>query len=339
MTREKINLPDETKNKFKSTDRDNNEPPTPHHQGYKEIDPMLATSYDGDLMSLSEDKWVGEIKYDGTRLILQKYGGHTRTWTRRGTERTKRFPQLIEEANKYLPEGTIIDGELTFVNEDGVSQFLPIHANPSTVEERGLEPRLMVFDVLYVDNESVMREPWKKRRRILEDIINDSRKDMMKLSPFNDTNFQEMFEQANITGREGLIMKNKESPYLEGSRSRHWKKVKAFNETDLIIVGYTKGEGQRSGLFGSLVMTDGEKYVGRVGTGFTNSDLKKMKKMFELRDEPKMIDKTDVPVEFQPIEPFVAEIKYQNLTNDNTLRMPVFNRIRRDKPMKDVQMI
>ncbi|MDZ7701660.1 MAG: hypothetical protein U5J98_06105 [Halobacteriales archaeon] len=49
--------------------------------------------------------------------------------------------------------------------------------------------------------------------------------------------------------------------------------MKAFTEADVLIVGITEGEGRRSVTFGALVMTDGTRYVGRVGSGFSEDEL------------------------------------------------------------------
>src|SRR5215831_1853545 len=60
--------------------------------------------------------------------------------------------------------------------------------------------------------------------------------------------------------------------YADGRRTREWVKVKTHRSEEFVICGWTKGQGRRSGTFGSLVLGvregRGLAWVGNVGTGF-----------------------------------------------------------------------
>ena len=68
------------------------------------------------------------------------------------------------------------------------------------------------------------------------------------------------------------MAKRLSSVYQPGERSKDWLKVKVTFDADVVIVGWTEGEGSRAGSLGSLMMAvydDGDlRYVGNVGTGF-----------------------------------------------------------------------
>jgi ATP-dependent DNA ligase len=147
----------------------------------------------------------------------------------------------------------------------------------------------------------------------------------------------ELFKAAAAMGLEGIIAKEKTSTYQPGKRSAQWLKIKTRQTVDCVIVGYTKGKGDRETLFGALqiaVVEDGNlKYVGKVGTGF---DAKLMKEIFSNLKKQKQVKR---PIKEKPldessttwIEPkLVCEVQYASLTKDKMLREPVFVRMRLD---------
>src|SRR5262249_21068668 len=138
----------------------------------------------------------------------------------------------------------------------------------------------------------------------------------------------EAYKIAKRSGYEGLVAKDLSSPYL-GKRSKFWLKVKAHQEDEFVIVGYTAPEGSRK-YFGALLLGAYEEgrlyYVGKVGTGFDEKSLAALYKQFQ----PLVSDKTalvDAPREHDVtyLQPqLVAQISYQELTADRKLRQPVY---------------
>ncbi len=146
-----------------------------------------------------------------------------------------------------------------------------------------------------------------------------------------------LYEAAKQMGLEGIMAKERRSPYLPGKRSASWLKIKTRNTTECVIIGYTRGKGDRAPLFGALHLGryDGDRlrYVGKVGTGFDDRLLKTVFK------ELKGIPQGPRPVETRPVddastvwlEPrLVCEVEYASLTTERTLREPVFLRLRPD---------
>lgn len=303
------------------------------------LDPMLADVLHADFDTLDEDDWLAEVKYDGTRIILQHIDSEVRAYTRKHVDRADDIP-TIRDAATNLPGGVILDGELTFVNPQGVSTFQPIHTSQAELERRELTPVYYVFDVLYRDSEDLTDTPLIDRKAALERLVEEtiSDPDTIELAPYRTSDFSEFYREQTDAGEEGLIVKRRESHYYPGVRSEQWLKVKRFTERDAIVVGYTEGKGDRADTFGSLVLSDGEQCIGRVGTGFTEDELAEIAAEMEKTDDrPFTEDEAGAP--YTPVEPFVVTVKYQELTSDGKLRAPVYLGQQPEKPLADVQPI
>lgn len=306
----------------------------PISPGFEPIDPMLAETLDGPFDAVDEDDWVAETKYDGTRVIAEKFDGEVRLYTRRGVDRAPDVPNVVEEL-LGLPDGTIIDGELTYLDPGGTSTFQPIHTGAETLEKHELTPTLFVFDLLF-DGEDITDLPLIERKERLEAVVDGG--ELLTIAPYRLTDFGGYFREVTDAGEEGLIIKRRDSRYYPGVRSSQWLKVKRFTERDAVVLGYTSGEGTRAETFGSLVLSDGEQCIGRVGTGFTEEELASITDSFEPVEE-RPVPVEDAGADYTPVEPFVVQVRYQELTRDGKLRAPVFVRCRQDKPVDEVQSI
>ena len=145
------------------------------------------------------------------------------------------------------------------------------------------------------------------------------------------------FEAVKQIGLEGIMAKQRDSTYQPGRRSDSWLKIKARQTTECVIIGYTKGKGDRESTFGALhlaqVEGEGLKYVGKVGTGF---DEQSMKAVFA---ELQKLTRIKRPIKEKPLddaqsiwlEPkFMCELAFASITPDGLLREPVFVRLRPD---------
>ncbi|MDQ3718144.1 MAG: DNA ligase D, partial [Thermoproteota archaeon] len=149
-----------------------------------------------------------------------------------------------------------------------------------------------------------------------------------------------VFREATRMKLEGIVAKRKTSRYFQGIRSKDWLKIKSIKTQDCIVIGYTKGEGNREKYFGSLLLaivdnSDGKlKFVGHMGSGFNFNQLK------EIYNELQKIRIEKCPVEYLPFtnrEPvwvspnLVVEVKFSEWTNEKIMRSPIFVRFREDK--------
>lgn len=300
------------------------------------IDPMLAQPFEGNLSSLDESEWVAERKYDGTRIIFEKLSGEIRAYTRRGIERADTMPDVVAEASELVPDGTILDSEFAFVDTDNRTHFIPIHSDSDKIEAKDLDRILYVFDILVHDGDWVTSQPLTERKDLLNETITAG--ESIKHVPVRTSGFKSFYDDLVAENEEGIIIKRAASRYYVNTRSSHWQKVKAFSETDAIAVGYTEGEGARRDTFGALVLTDGDQYIGRVGSGFSNEDLERLRTGFvEVDDRP--VPPATVGMPYTPIEPIVVRVKYQSITDNTELRAPVFLQTHPDKPIEEVAPI
>lgn len=295
------------------------------------IDPMLAGTLNGPLESVDNGNWVAEPKYDGTRLIVQHFDGEIRAYTRRHVERYDDIPAVHDDLAK-LPEGLILDGELTFLTPAGTSQFRPIHTAREKLDAADLEMVYFVFDLLYAGADWTDR-PLHDRRDRLESILPTGAR--VQLAPQRDSGFRAYFQTLIGAGEEGIMLKRRDSRYTIDYRSDQWLKVKRFEERDALAVGFTDGDGTRSKTFGALVLTDGTRCIGKVGSGFSTEELEALAEQFVETDEWRVsIDA--VGEAYTPVEPFVVSVKYMEIGRSGKLRAPVFLRTNPEKPLDDV---
>jgi len=276
-----------------------------------------------------------EIKWDGIRVFIIVDEKSLKIISRSGREITKHFPKLVEAREEFEVEEGLFDGEIVVLDEAGRPQFSEVISRMHTMGERSIaqasiskKATCYIFDCLIVDGHEMIYKPQQRRHAILSGII-PKMKYFRVSQVFEDG--KALFEGISKAGMEGIMAKNKEAIYFPGQRSDAWLKIKVRSELVATVIGYTKGEGDRSGMIGALHLAqiEGEKfnYLGKVGTGFDHSTLKAiMEKLSALSTTEKLI-KEDIEEAHRTIwlEPkYQCKIEYASLTNTGTLREPVW---------------
>jgi len=302
------------------------------------VEPMLAQS--ADKPPESED-YLYEVKWDGIRAMVALDEGEVRIRTRNQLDITSRFPELLVPDKAFRAASALFDAEIVCLDDEGKPVFQNvIHRMQQTgkgaVERSGARyPAVCyVFDCLYLDGRPIMREPLVRRRAWMEDAVRPGTP--YRVSEAVSEGMQ-LFEAAVNMGLEGIMAKERNSEYRPGTRSQQWLKIKKRRTMECVIIGYTKGQGGREDLFGALhlALRDGGvlRYMGKVGTGF---DETTMKKIFARLTHVRQVKR---PVREKPaddaqtvwIEPgVVCEVQYSSLTKGGMLREPVFLRLRPD---------
>jgi bifunctional non-homologous end joining protein LigD len=301
--------------------------------------PMLATLA-SDVPT--GEGWLYEVKWDGYRAIVDVAGSEARLTSRNGNDLTPRFPTVAKELPKALKTpDCVLDGEVCALDEQGRSSFSAMQQG-----KPGTPIVIYVFDLLELEGTPLVDLPLVERRKQLEQLL-DRRNRTVRLSETFDDGAA-LFEAAKEQGLEGIVAKKQESRYQEGRRSRDWLKIKTHGRQEFVIAGYTKGQGRRAGRFGSLVLGvregDELRYVGNVGTGFTEAEIERLlEKLRALETDacpfpepPKMpkVRKGDV----QWVKPeLVAEVEFVEWTHDGRLRAPSYQGLREDKTAEEVQ--
>jgi bifunctional non-homologous end joining protein LigD len=301
-------------------------------------DPMLATLVE---KLPSGTGWLFEPKWDGYRAIAYIRGGEATLRSRRGNDLTERFAVIAKALPSALrTPDAVVDGEVCALDEAGRPSFSAMQQG-----KPGTPLVYEVFDVLEIDGEPLTGLPLTERRERLERLVVPS--GVVQVSGVFDDG-EALFEVAEAQGLEGVMAKKAASRYQEGKRGGDWLKIKTHGRQEFVICGWTKGQGRRSGTFGSLVLgvRRGKDYVwvGNVGTGFTEKTIAELlEKLRPLEREtspfpavPKMakVRKSDVVW----VEPkLVCEVEFLEWTHDGHLRAPSFQGLREDKPAKAVR--
>jgi DNA ligase D-like protein (predicted 3'-phosphoesterase) len=193
----------------------------------------------------------------------------------------------------------------------------------------------IVFDILEKDGNPIIGLPLIERKRILRNSVKESRS--VVLSVFVEEEGEAYYRAALEKGVEGIMAKKKDSIYEPGLRSSNWLKIKKLTSCDCVIFGYTKGKGARVASFGALILglydEENAVYVGKVGTGFSEDNIKSLLQIFGgLETKIETLKGVEIAEEITWLEPkVVCEVEYQTITRDGKLRLARFRRLRPDK--------
>ncbi|WAJ44394.1 ATP-dependent DNA ligase [Mycobacterium sp. Aquia_216] len=302
---------------------------------FDEIAPMLATH--GSVATLKAGQWAFEGKWDGYRLLVEADHGGVRVRSRSGRDVTGEYPQLQSLADDFADHHVVLDGEAVVLDDSGVPSF---HAMQN--RGRGSRVEFWAFDLLYLDGRSLLRAKYSDRRRLLETLAAASSLIVPELLPGGGA---DALDHSLEHGWEGVVAKKRDSTYQPGRRSASWVKDKHWSTQEVVIGGWKAGEGGRTSGIGSLMVgipgEGGLRFVGRVGTGFTERDLSNLKKTLaplHTNDSPfadRLPARDAKGVTF--VEPvLVGEVRYSEWTPDDRLRQPSWRGLRPDKLPSEV---
>ena len=307
------------------------------------LSPMLATLTGGPF---TDPEWYFEPKLDGYRIIAFVGSNHSILQSRNLHDYTGYFPVIAAEMALQPVAEAIFDGELVALDDKGrpCFQCLQQHVKQD-LEEANARYTLhyYVFDLLFLDGYDLTGAPQSARAGLLDKILKPG-KTVKAVSRFEGDGTK-IFTAAINAGMEGVVAKKRDAIYQPGKRSADWLKVKSTLADEFIIAGYTTGQGARSDAFGSLVLAqyEGDRlaYSGNVGSGFNETLLSELKTKMKRLPVQKSPFNEKIPLESRItwVKPeLVAEVKYAERTREGSLRVPVFLRLRDDKPPKEVRM-
>jgi bifunctional non-homologous end joining protein LigD len=288
--------------------------------------------------------WAFEFMWDGVRAIVAVGGGRLRLTSRNGKDVTAGYPEI---AVTGLGGGRslLLDGELVALNRQGRPDFrLLQHRMHIRVPDPALLARvpvsLYVFDLLEVDGRQLLQEPYDLRRERLLELGLDRVPRVGVPPAFTDVAGERLLGVARAHGLAGVVAKRRTSRYDPGRRSPYWVKTALLNTQEVIVGGWTAGEGRHAPTLGALLLgahdTDGRlRYLGHVGTGFTEAMLRETLAQLEPLRRPGSPFDEQVPREHarharwvQPV--LVGEVEFRTLTHDGRLRHAVWRGLRPD---------
>jgi len=311
------------------------------------VEPMLASP--GTLPTDDENR-AYEFKWDGVRALARVEGGRLQLYSRKGNDITVTYPELRALGEELGATQVWLDGEIVAM-VDGRPSFSALQHRMHVQNDRQARSltsshpvTFLLFDVLYLDGKSCLELPYSERRQLLEAL--ELRGPHWNTSPRFVGDGAAVVETAGEQQLEGVIAKRLTSRYFPGRRTNDWIKITEVLTIEVLIGGWRPGEGRRTGMIGSLMIgvpTDaGVRYVGQVGTGFTDEALHALQERLTpliRRDSPFV---NDVPRERAKgatwLTPdVVGEVEFRNWTPDGRLRAPSWRGLRSDKDPADLE--
>ena len=210
-----------------------------------------------------------------------------------------------------------------------------------------------VFDILSYEGKNMIKEPFLKRRELLQEIVDgEERKVRLSESRMVSTEqeVEDFFEKARQSGNEGLIIKNLKAVYKPGARVGHMVKFKKTLENlDLVITGAEWGDGKRSRWLSSYRLScfENGKFleVGKVSTGLKEKPEEGLS-FGEITEmlKPLITSETGKKVKVKPL--VVIEVAYEEIQESSAyssgyaLRFPRVVRDRSsEKGVKDANSL
>ncbi|MDO8516706.1 MAG: ATP-dependent DNA ligase [Nanoarchaeota archaeon] len=302
-----------------------------------------------------------EYKYDGFRMMINKdENGHVKIFTRRLDNVTNQFPDAVKYVNEYVnAKSFIIDCEAVGYNPK-TKEYMPFQAISQRIRrkydierlEKELPIELNVFDIIFCDGKSLIQEPFKKRRELIEKVIKQQKFKIVlakQIITSDEKKAEEFFDKALEEGQEGLMAKNLEAPYKPGARVGYAVKIKPKgNDFDLVITGAEWGNGKRAGWLTSFDVScrNGKELleIGKVSTGLKEKEkegtsfmeLTKILKKLVIKEEGKHLQvkpEVVITVQYQNIQ------KSPSYSSGFALRFPRFKMLRPDRGINDIATI
>jgi DNA ligase-1 len=307
---------------------------------FEPIRPMLAERLASpeEILEKLGGKCVAEYKYDGERVQAHKKGEEVVLYSRRLESISSQYPDAVELVKDHVKaEEAILEAECVAVDIE-TGELLPFQELMHRRRKYGVKEAmeqypvsLFMFDALYVDDKDLTLEAYPLRRQLLEKTIkqSDRVKAAKQIRTSSVKELEAFFEEAIEDGCEGLMCKSvaKDSVYQAGARGWLWIKYKRdyksemTDTVDLVVVGAFHGRGKRAGTYGALLLaaynkeTDTFETVTKLGTGFTDEDLKKLPDLMKThvvpRKHSRVQSKLEADVWFEPkvvLEVLGAEI-------------------------------
>jgi bifunctional non-homologous end joining protein LigD len=316
------------------------------------LDPMLATPRPEPF---DDEDWMFEPKWDGVRT-LAICRDETRLLSRRKRDVTETYPELAALHERLVTTEAVVDGEIVAF-EDGRPSFERLQSrinlqNPHDIAraQKSIPVTFIAFDLLYLDRRSTVDLPLEARKGLLEDLVVPSER-LRISSPCVVGEGLALSEAARARRLEGIVAKRLGSIYHPGRRTKEWLKIKVIHDADVVVGGWSPGEGSRSDAFGSLLVgaydSGALRFVGAVGTGFDRKTLEEvLAKLQPLRTTecPFAEDCGDLRTgsfgralrDPRWVRPdLVCRVEFRELTAGLRLRAPSFKGLRSDKPPQE----
>lgn len=305
------------------------------------VRPMLAAS---EPLPTDESGWMFEMKWDGIRAVSYIDGGRITLRTRNDRDVTATYPELRLLGEALGSTQAVLDGEIVAFDDTGRPSFGRLQqrmhvTSPTQIRRlrRSIPVVYVLFDLLHIDGVSTIGLPYTERRALLDDLALTG--PCWMTPPVLEGDGADLLEATREQGLEGIVAKLGSSTYLPGRRSTNWRKIKNNLDREVVIGGWSAGEGRRADTIGALLVgipeAEGLRYAGKVGTGFTDKMLHDLERQLRplVKDTSPFVDvprKDSKGVTW--CEPtLVGEVEFSGWTGEGRMRHPSWRGLRPDK--------
>ena len=235
--------------------------------------------------------WHIEHKWDGMRSQLIIREGKSFLWSRGEELVTDKFPELNCLAN-IIPNGTVLDGELLPYKEGQIGNFNDLQKrigrkSVSLKLQQEVPIVIMLYDILEFEGKDIRSYPLTNRQNILSKLFEEYKSEeipillseVLKFSSWEQVAIER--EKAKEKRSEGLMLKNKKSPYDVGRKKGNWWKWKSNPKTiDAVLTYAMRGHGRRSNLYTdytfALWLDENLVTFAKAYSGLTDNEIKKV---------------------------------------------------------------
>jgi DNA ligase-1 len=321
---------------------------------FRPVKLMLAQTAQSTNEALAEHggKSSFEYKYDGARVQVHKQNGKVKIFSRRLSDVTESLPEIVEIVEQNIhAQSIIMEGEVISLDSAGLPiAFQHLMRRFKRIRDIGdmaqkIPLTLYLFDILYLNGESLISKPYTERRKILAQNIGEI---LLTIQMVTDqpTQAQDFLKEAIDAGHEGVMAKKPDSPYTPGRRGKRWLKIKTILEPlDLVITAAEYGYGRRKSWLSDyyLAARDADTgeflNVGKTFKGLTDAEIIELTK--RLKDSALNQDGHRVIV----MPKIVVEVAYNEIQqsprymSQMALRFARITRIRDDKTPEEADTL
>jgi bifunctional non-homologous end joining protein LigD len=249
----------------------------------------------------------------------------------------------------------LLDGEIVALDDAGRPDFellqRRMHVRSPTPELVDRVPVCYyVFDLLELDGHRLLSQSYQRRRKLLAGLELDGTSPVVRVPPnHTDVDGRQLLAVARWHRLEGVVGKRLGSRYEPGRRSPAWTKTTLWTTQEVVVGGWTTGQGHRAATLGALLLGAYDdqgrlRYLGDVGTGFTDRMLDDLQAQLAALEQPHSPFDEPVPREHARrahwVGPqLVGEVEYRTLTEDRRLRHPTWRGLRTDKDPTQVRLV